>query len=289
MFQPEAPIAASWRWLSEAAQTAGAGPDAGATAAWQHVDDVVVAMDAEPGLAGVIAAAPNAAYRPDAGLQLDVKLPRQPHRYSGRTAMNAKFNLHEPKQPVDAESPLAFSMEGTLDNASPLLPYVWTPGWNSNQAITRFQKAAGGELKGGAGGVRLINQAVSMDGPRSGLPALPARADVGAGQLCGVPLWSVFGSDELSSLSGPIIERSRRAFVVLNTADASRLGLSDGNDALVDSGDSSDAVRLRVLLNDHMAAGHVGYACGMPGSLPFAATTLRVQPDPSAAHVIARA
>ena len=295
VFQPEAPIAASWRWLSEAAQFAGAGAGAaagaaaGADAAWQHVDDVVVAMDAEPGLAGVIAAAPNAAYRPDAGLHLDVKLPRQPHRYSGRTAMNAKFNLHEPKQPVDAESPLAFSMEGTLDNASPLLPYVWTPGWNSNQAITRFQKAAGGELKGGAGGVRLINQAVSMDGPRSGLPALPARADVGAGQLYGVPLWSVFGSDELSSLSGPIIERSRRAFVVLNTADASRLGLSDGNDALVDSGDSSDAVRLRVLLNDHMAAGHVGYACGMPGSLPFAATTLRVQPDPSAAHVIARA
>ncbi len=286
VFQPEAPIAPSWRWLSEAAAQVDA---SAASAAWQHVDDVVVAMDAEPGLSGVIAASPNAAYRPDADAHLDRKLPRQPHRYSGRTAMNAKFNVHEPKQPVDAESPLAFSMEGTLDSASPLLPYVWTPGWNSNQAITRFQKDAGGELKGGTGGVRLINHAVLMDGPRAALPTLAGPTDVAAGQLRAVPLWRVFGSDELSSLSGPIIERAPRAFVVLNTVDAGRLGLADGEDALVDSGDGSAPARLRVLLNEHMAAGHAGYACGMPGSIAFSTAVLRVQADPSGARVIARA
>ena len=290
VFQPEAPIAPSWRWLSDAAaQVQTEGQSAGSGAGWQHVDDVVVAMDAEPGLRGVIAASPDAAYRPDADAHLDRKLPRQPHRYSGRTAMNAKFNVHEPKQPVDAESPLAFSMEGTLDNASPLLPYVWTPGWNSNQAITRFQKDAGGELKGGAGGVRLINQAVLMDATRVGVPALAADAELAPGLLRAVPLWRVFGSDELSSLSGPIIERAQRAFVVLNPEDARRLGIADGEDARVDPGDGSEAVGLRVQLNEHMAAGHAGYACGMPGSIAFSTAALRVQADPSAARVIARA
>ena len=40
-----------------------------------------------------------------------LKIPRQSHRYSGRTAMIANRNVHEPKQPVDNESVMAFSME----------------------------------------------------------------------------------------------------------------------------------------------------------------------------------
>ena len=40
------------------------------------------------------------------------KIPRQPHRYSGRTAINANINVNEPMPPQDKDSPLAFSMEG---------------------------------------------------------------------------------------------------------------------------------------------------------------------------------
>ena len=38
-----------------------------------------------------------------------MQVPRQSHRYSGRTAMRANVNVHEPKQPVDSESVLSFS------------------------------------------------------------------------------------------------------------------------------------------------------------------------------------
>ena len=41
------------------------------------------------------------------------KIPREPHRYSGRTAMLANISVHEPKPPDDPDSPLSFSMEGT--------------------------------------------------------------------------------------------------------------------------------------------------------------------------------
>jgi NADH-quinone oxidoreductase subunit G len=281
VFQPKAPIAPSWRWLADIAAAA-----SGSASSWQHVDDVVLAMDADANLKGVIAAAPNAAYRPDAEEHVDRKVPRQPHRYSGRTAMNANVSVHEPKQPVDAESPLGFTMEGTLKNDSRLLPYVWTPGWNSNQSVTRFQVEAGGALKGGEGGVRLINQAVQMDGPRSDLRAAAERATP-AGELRAVPLWQVFGSDELSGLSAPIVERTQRPFVVLNPADAATLGVAEGEDALVSCG-SDDTASLRVLVNAAMAAGHVGYARGLPGSVAHAPASLRVQADPSAARMIAR-
>ncbi len=42
-----------------------------------------------------------------------MKVPRQSHRYSGRTAMKANLNVHEPKQAVDEESVMSFSIEDT--------------------------------------------------------------------------------------------------------------------------------------------------------------------------------
>ena len=106
----------------------------------------------EPPLAGIAAAAPSANYRGPA----QTRVPRQTHRYSGRTAMYADRTMHEPKAQVDEESPLAFSMEGAnTGDVGALIPYVWAPGWNSNQAITRFQLEVGGRLRGGDPGVRL--------------------------------------------------------------------------------------------------------------------------------------
>ena len=282
VFQPTAPIAPGWRWFADIAAAA-----SGTASSWQHVDDVVLAMEAEANLQGVIAAAPNAAYRPDSEEHVDRKVPRQPHRYSGRTAMNANVSVHEPKQPVDAESPLAFSMEGTLSKDSRLLPYVWTPGWNSNQSVTRFQVEAGGELRSGAGGTRLIQQAVRMDGPRGDLRAAAASV-VPQGELRAVPLWQVFGSDELSGLSAPIVERMQRPFVVLNPADAARLGVAEGEDAAVSCG-TEDAFSMRVRVDAAMATGHVGYAHGLPGAPAHAPVSLRVQADASTARMIARA
>jgi hypothetical protein len=125
-----------------------------------------------------------------------------------------------------------------------------------------------------------------MDGPRSDLRAAAERATP-AGELRAVPLWQVFGSDELSGLSAPIVERTQRPFVVLNPADAATLGVAEGEDALVSCG-SDDTASLRVLVNAAMAAGHVGYARGLPGSVAHAPASLRVQADPSAARMIAR-
>src|SRR5206468_6463076 len=99
-------------------------------------------------------AAPNAKFR-----MSGAKIPRQPHRFSGRTAMNAKKDVHEPRPPGDPDSPLAFSMEGMTglrQEPAALIPMFWAPMWNSPQAVNKFQAEIGGHLQGGDPGVRLI-------------------------------------------------------------------------------------------------------------------------------------
>ena len=75
---------------------------------------MIAAMAAAiPALAQVQQAAPGATFR-IAG----EKVPREPERYSGRTAMLANISVHEPKPPDDPDTPFSFSMEGTLRPAS---------------------------------------------------------------------------------------------------------------------------------------------------------------------------
>jgi len=68
------------------------------------------------------------------------QLPTLPHRFSGRTAMDAQFDVREPAPPAHADSPLSTTMEGAAQ--TDLAPLVWAPGWNSGQAVNKLQGAA---------------------------------------------------------------------------------------------------------------------------------------------------
>jgi NADH-quinone oxidoreductase subunit G len=87
------------------------------------------------------------------------KIPRQTLRFSGRTAMNAKTNIHEPMPPQDDNSPLAFSMEG-YKNIPPasLTTHYWKPGWNSVQAINKYTEELNGPLKNKTVEVKIFNK-----------------------------------------------------------------------------------------------------------------------------------
>ena len=65
--------------------------------------------------------------------------------------------VSEPKLPEDHDSPLSFSMEGQQeDPPSSLVPFYWTPGWNSVQAMYDYLDEPDASLKGGDPGIRLI-------------------------------------------------------------------------------------------------------------------------------------
>jgi NADH-quinone oxidoreductase subunit G len=252
VFTPRAQRRASWDWLLSCLQQL-TRPE---VAQLRHFDDISAACAAAcPALAGITAAAPNHLFR-----NLGVKIPRQPHRYSGRTAMNADVSMHEPQQPNDPESSLAFSMEG-LNRSQPgaLLPYVWAPGWNSNQSLHKFQAEVGGPLRGGTAGARLL----SPQGGTRAAGAAPQPFQPTPGQWLLVPRYRIFGSDELSALSPAIAELCERGFLELSAADARAMGLAAGDGVEVGAG----LATLELRINDRIAAGCAGYSAGLPAAL----------------------
>ncbi|MEH6529112.1 MAG: NADH-quinone oxidoreductase subunit NuoG [Porticoccus sp.] len=246
----------SWQWLSELGQVLGlSGFDQ-----LQHFDQVEQACAQDiPVLSGITAAAPDHQFR-NRGL----KIPRQPVRYSGRTAMLANVSVHEPKQPVDEETPLSFSMEGlNVGQPSSLMSSSWSPGWNSNQSIQKFQDEAGGTIKGGSAGVRLISPGQGVD-LGVGSISVPEAFPSSDTELLLVPIYRVFGSDELSHKAPAINELSGDAQLILHPNDANSLQVADGDGVTAIVGDAE--VSLEVLIDASIASGCVGITMGMSGT-----------------------
>src|SRR5690606_26155641 len=149
-------IREGWRWLHALHSTL-----LGKPLDWSQLDQVTEACAAsQPLLAGIEAAAPKAGFRIKG-----LKLAREPHRYSGRTSMRANQSVHEPRQPQDADSAFAFSMEGYSGSVEDRqqIPFAWSPGWNSPQAWNKFQDEIGGHLRAGDPGVRLLHGGTGGD------------------------------------------------------------------------------------------------------------------------------
>ena len=150
---PPRPVQPTWRWLSALAAAARlpVGQD------WLTLDHVLDELARErPDLAPATLAAPPADARFAA-----TKVPRQPTRYSGRTAMHSDVSVFDPAPSDDRDSPMSFSMEGYRGQPpSPLIARYHAPRWNSVQALNKFQEEVGGPLRGGDPGVRLVEPAV---------------------------------------------------------------------------------------------------------------------------------
>lgn len=209
-------IQESWRWLRDAMVAAGRQE----FAAWENLDHVITSMAVEvPALAAAPKAAPDSAFR-----MAGAKVPRQPDRYSGRTAMLANIDVSEPKPPDDPDSPLSFSMEGSPDQPpSPLIPFAWSPGWNSYQAWNKFQEEIAGPLRGGNPGVLLVETSVQTK--QEYFRDVPAPFRPHDGEWLIVPVYHIFGSEELSIHSPGVKQLSPGAYLAMNDKDAERAGL----------------------------------------------------------------
>ncbi|GMG86683.1 NADH-quinone oxidoreductase subunit NuoG [Biformimicrobium ophioploci] len=256
-------IQESWRWLADAAlyfcqHNTEFPPHIEAMANWEHTADVDAALqNAVPGLAGISEIPPDRNFR-ISGL----KVARQTHRYSGRTAMYANLCVAEKKQPVDDDSPLSYSMEGAHSEAPPALASSsWAPGWNSNQSINKFQDEVGGHLRGGESGLRLtLEEAGSDSGWKTEIPnAFAADPE----QLLIVPRYCVFGSDELSNEAPGVRELSARAKLLVSSLDADRLDIRNHDRVGLQIRDQD--LELDAELCADLPAGMVCLPMGIPG------------------------
>ncbi|WP_027910757.1 NADH-quinone oxidoreductase subunit NuoG [Pseudomonas sp. URMO17WK12:I4] len=241
-----------WRWLHALHSTLH-----NRVVDWTQLDQVTAACaESSAQLAGIRDAAPSASFRIKG-----LKLAREPHRYSGRTAMRANISVHEPRQPQDKDSAFAFSMEGYSGSKEDRqqIPFAWSPGWNSPQAWNKFQDEVGGHLRAGDPGVRLIE----AKGASLGWFSAPTAFNPAQGTWQAVPLHHLFGSEEMSSRAAPIAERTPEAYVALAKDEADRLGVNDG--ALLQLSVNGQNLRLPLRVSEELGIGLVGLPVGLAG------------------------
>lgn len=156
------------------------------------------------------------------------RIPREPHRYSGRTAMQANLNVSEPKPLSDNDSPLSFTMEGYRGiPPSAITPFYWSPGWNSVQSVTKFQQEPGGALKDSDPAVQLFKEK-SGTAPTF-FKDIPEAFVVRQQKWLLLPQYDVFGSGELSIYTKAIEELSPQPCIVLSEQEAGMLKVKDGS------------------------------------------------------------
>lgn len=266
-FVPAGEVRAAWRWIAEILDACGREP------AWTSLDELLATLaSTRPELARIVDAAPPARFRVNGQ-----RIARKPHRYSGRTAMVAHLTIHEPPPPADPDGPLAHSMEGSSRQPpSSLLPFFWSPGWNSIQALNRFQEEVGGPLRDGEAGVRLLE----ASGTLGYFGEAPPPFELRAGHWLVVPSYSVFGSEELSVLSSGVAARVPAPYLSLNPDDAGKLRLADESRVVVALTEGKWTAALRV--STAIPRGVAALSVGLPG-LRFAALPAwgTLEPAPS--------
>ncbi len=252
---PEGDVQESWRWVKDMATAVGRDD----LRDWKSLDAVIAALsEALPDLAGVREAAPDAGFR-----AAGQRVPRQSHRYSGRTAMTAQIDVHEPAPSEDEDSALAFSMEGYEgDPPAALLARVWAPGWNSVQAISKFQQEVGGPLRGGPAGTRLIGPKPDAAPVAGG--AIPAAFQPRDDEWLVVPVHLIYGSEELSARAPGVAELVPSPFVAVSPSDAERLGIGDGDEVEVVVGGATESRAARLV--PELPPGTLGLPVGLPGT-----------------------
>lgn len=245
-----------WRWLHALRATLLNQP-----IDWTQLDHVTAAVASSTSILNrIVDAAPSAAFRIKG-----MKLAREPLRYSGRTAMRADINVHEPRTPQDNDTAFNFSMEGYSGSVEPRqqVPFAWSPGWNSPQAWNKFQDEVGGHIRAGDPGTRLIE---STGDSLNWFASVPRAFNPAPGTWQVVPFFHLFGSEENSSKAAPVQERIPAAYVALAKSEADRLGVNDG--AMLSLNVAGQTLRLPLRINEELGAGLVALPAGIAGIPP---------------------
>jgi NADH-quinone oxidoreductase subunit G len=250
------PVKENWQWINDLMNLSGKNIHS-----WQKFDGVVDSLlEAYPAFSGIRGKIPDAGFT-----YYNEKIARQTSRFSGRTAMNAKKNVSEPGPPIDADSPMKFSMEGYKGNPpAGLIPYYWSPGWNSAQSINKYLEEPDGQLRDGNPGVRLFDDAVHSGAATTG--SVPKAFKQKSGEFLFVPVHRIFGSEELSAHAHAIAELIPKPFVLLSMEMASQLKLSDKSVYKISiNGSTLEAV---ILTDPHIPEGIAGISVLLPG-MPY--------------------
>lgn len=250
-------VRSSWQWISELMkirEKKHSGP-------WERFDDVVSSMVNELPFFSKLKK-----YEPDADFRmLNTKIPRQTMRFSGRTSINSHIDVSEQKLPRDNDSPLAYSMEGQMQKPpSSLVPFYWNPGWNSVQAISFYLDEPNGHMKGGDPGIRLIE--ADESGRDAYFKVSQKSVQAGKDEWLIIPVYQIFGSEELSAVGSAVSQRISGPFVFVNQKDADKIGIAEADHIRIEISDTE--LRIKVKIENSLPPGIAGLSVNLP-EMPF--------------------
>jgi len=250
----KAEVKESWRWLAMLGSASGNV----AMEKWQDIDSLTndIAQDNKE-LSGIKDVTPPSANRMADGQ----RVPRQPHRYSGRTSMNAHQNISEAKPPADTDSGMSYTMEGSRAlPPSAMIPFFWSPGWNSVQSVNKYQEEVGAHLRGGDPGIQLFTASPSK--VKSYSTEIPSRFKAEMNKLWVVPIHHIYGSEELSAMSAAVNSRVPDPYILLNKIDMEKLKLNERDELEFEI--DGQVFRLPVQSSNSISAGMAGMPVGLP-------------------------
>jgi NADH-quinone oxidoreductase subunit G len=269
VYEPSDEVQESWRWLIRMGSVSGNKE----VSQWSKFGDITRAVAAQvPALKGIELASPPAEFRINGQ-----KIPRESHRFSGRTSILATINVSEPKPPEDPDSALSYTMEGFRGQPpSSMIPFFWSPGWNSVQSTNKYQSEVGGSLRGGDPGIRLISQ--NGHKPVEYFKSISEGVEIAAGAFQIVPIHHIFGSEPLSAAGDAVSLRVPPLYVGMNTDDATRIQVAHGDRVIVTI--NGKQLELQVRLAAGLQPGLLGIPWGLPGlpyyDLPSTTTVTRI-------------
>jgi NADH-quinone oxidoreductase subunit G len=121
-----------------------------------------------------------------------------------------------------------------------------------------------GSLKGGDPGIRLIEPTGMQQ--RSYFKVNPQMFEFQEGEWLIVPIYQIFGSEELSSVSSSISKRIQEPFLILNQMDAEKLDVQESDFIQVKVADVEFKVKVRI--ENSLQQGMAGLSVNLPG-MPF--------------------
>ncbi len=183
------------------------------------------------------------------GDKSDFSVARQPMRSSARTAFFANIDVKEYAPKRDKKSNLTFSMEGvssfrqqTLNNSQHKITTpvtgVWSPKWNSNQALNKTLTKSTTNTKFGVDLGFKIFENLTIQGFEVPVTQIDSQTQP-LTNISVCPQHHIYTNDELSGYSSSIQQLAPEPVISLNQKQANDLSIKQGENLTITSDDFS--------------------------------------------------
>jgi len=195
----------------------------------------------------------------------DFNLARKSVRNTGRTSLNSYIDIKEIPPDTDASSPYQFSQEGLASNANKSVmhtesapAYIWSPGWNSSEALNNFKHDVNGSINGTHPCILLFKDIVIQPGYLKNISVQAVMNTPPEGALYILPYHHIFSEDEVAGYVSNIQKQSPEQSIKLNSEQAKARGF-EKNETLTISFETNnkkvDKTSLPLILDDSIPDG----------------------------------